>query len=310
MKALFSALIWGVFAISTSALAAGIAEKAAGVQKRSSVQKSGVQKGIAKPVRFAAKPAGLRLRSGAVLVLDQQTGIPLFAKNTDQVMPIASITKLMTAMVVLDSGLPLLESISVENADVDRIKGSRSKLKVGTVLMRAEMLKLALMASENRAASSLARNYPGGSDAFVTAMNAKAAELGMDSSRFVDATGLHPSNVSTADDLAKMVAAAHSYPLIREYTTADSFRIESEEKRRRMLSYVNSNRLIKSQQWDIGLSKTGYISEAGRCLVMQAMIADKPTIIVLLDSWGKMSRIGDANRIKRWIESDVVRVSG
>jgi D-alanyl-D-alanine endopeptidase (penicillin-binding protein 7) len=269
-----------------------------------------VEKTAAKPAQFSAKPAALRLRSGAVLVLDQQSGTPLFAKNTDQVMPIASITKLMTAMVVLDSGLPLLETVSIDNPDVDRIKGSRSKLKVGTTLMRAEMLKLALMASENRAASALARNYPGGTQAFVAAMNEKAAELGMMNSRFVDATGLNPGNVSTADDLAIMVDAAHKYPLIREYTTSDSFRIESEEKRRRALSYVNSNRLIKSQQWEIGLSKTGYISEAGRCLVMQAMIADKPTIIVLLDSWGKMSRIGDANRIKRWIETDIVRVRG
>jgi D-alanyl-D-alanine endopeptidase (penicillin-binding protein 7) len=300
MKALLSALFLCLVISGGSAVAADSVRST----------KAGVQKVLAKPARFAAKPAALRLRSGAVLVLDQESGTPLFAKNTDQVLPIASITKLMTAMVVLDSGLPLLESISVENPDVDRVKGSRSKLKVGTILMRAEMLKLALMASENRAASSLARNYPGGSEAFVAAMNAKAAELGMVNSRFVDATGLHPSNVSTADDLAKMVEAAHSYPLIREYTTSDSFRIESEEKRRRMLSYVNSNRLIKSHQWDIGLSKTGYISEAGRCLVMQAMIADKPMIIVLLDSWGKMSRIGDANRIKRWIETDVIRVSG
>ena len=304
MKALVHALLLGILAASLPAMAAGSAHKT------SKAHGARAQKSLAKPVRFAAKPAALRLRSGAVLVLDQQSGTPLFAKNTDQVMPIASITKLMTAMVVLDSGLPLLESISVESDDVDRVKGSRSKLKVGTTLMRAEMLKLALMASENRAASSLARNFPGGTDAFVVAMNAKAAELGMSQSSFVDATGLNPSNVSTADDLAKMVEAAHGYPLIREYTTSDSFRIESEEKRRRMLSYVNSNRLIKSQQWDISLSKTGYISEAGRCLVMHAMIADKPTIIVLLDSWGKMSRIGDANRIKRWIETDVVRVSG
>jgi D-alanyl-D-alanine endopeptidase (penicillin-binding protein 7) len=293
MKPLWGALVLCLATVSAPCSAAG-----------------GVEKTAAKPSQFSAKPAALRLRSGAVLVLDQQSGTPLFAKNTDQVMPIASITKLMTAMVVLDSGLPLLETVSIENPDVDRIKGSRSKLKVGTTLMRAEMLKLALMASENRAASALARNYPGGTQAFVAAMNEKAAELGMMNSRFVDATGLNPGNVSTADDLAIMVDAAHKYPLIREYTTSDSFRIESEEKRRRALSYVNSNRLIKSQQWEIGLSKTGYISEAGRCLVMLAMIADKPTIIVLLDSWGKMSRIGDANRIKRWIETDIVRVRG
>jgi D-alanyl-D-alanine endopeptidase (penicillin-binding protein 7) len=264
-----------------------------------------------KQSHFSAKPVALRLRSSAVLVLSQDSGEPLFAKNVDQIMPIASITKLMTAMVVLDSGLPLLESIDIDKSDVDRKKGSRSKLQVGTTLMRAEMLKLALMASENRAAAALARNFPGGTDAFVAAMNQKAAQLGMVNSHFEDPTGLTPDNVSTAEDLAKMVAAAHTYPLIREYTTSNSFKIESEDRRRhRLLSYVNSNRLIKSRQWDIGLSKTGYISEAGRCLVMQAMIADKPVIIVLLDSWGKLSRIADANRIKRWIEKDVLRISG
>ena len=262
-------------------------------------------------VHFAAKPAALRLRSGAVLVLAQDTGLPLFAKNVDQIMPIASITKLMTAMVVLDAGLPLLESIDIDRSDVDRRKGSRSKLKVGTSLMRAEMLKLALMASENRAAAALARNFPGGTEAFVAAMNQKALEIGMVNTHFEDPTGLTPDNVSTAEDLAKMVAAAHGYPLIREYTTSDSFKIESEDRRRhRLLSYVNSNRLVKNRQWDIGLSKTGYISEAGRCLVMQAMIADRPVIIVLLDSWGKLSRTADANRIKRWIEADLLRISG
>lgn len=265
----------------------------------------------AQPSNFSVKPARFQLRSGVALVLDQETGEPLLAKNADQVMPIASITKLMTAMVILDSGLPLLESISVDKADVDRMKGSRSKLRVGSVLMRAEMLKLALMASENRAASALGRHYPGGKDAFVAAMNDKALELGMTNTRFVDATGLHPGNVSTAADLALLVAAAHRYPLIREYTTADSFRVEPEGQRRRHpLAFVNSNRLIKSSRWEIGLSKTGYISEAGRCLVMQTIIGDKPMIIVLLDSWGKLSRIGDANRIKHWIETDVMRVRG
>ncbi len=260
---------------------------------------------------FSVKKVNLSLRSGAVLVLDQNSGMPLIAKNTDHVMPIASITKLMTAMVILDSGLPLLESIIIDNDDVDRIKGSRSKLKVGTTLMRAEMLKLALMASENRAAAALGRNYPGGTEAFVREMNRRAEELGMNDTRFADATGLTPHNVSTAADLAKLAEAAHNYPLIREYTTSNSFRLESEDQRRgRTLQFVNSNRLIKSNSWEIGLSKTGYISEAGRCLVMQAMIADKPVIIVLLDSWGKLSRIGDANRIKRWIETDVLRVAG
>lgn len=294
MKAFISTLFVCLAAASLPAWATGELHKTAAIHSH-----------------FSAKPAGLPLRSGAVLVLDQETGAPLLAKNTDQVLPIASITKLMTAMVVLDSGLPLLESISIDKADVDRMKGSRSKLSVGTTLMRAEMLKLALMASENRAAAALARNFPGGNEAFVAAMNQKAIDLDMVNSRFVDATGLTPDNVSTADDLAKMVEAAHHYPLIREYTTSDSFKIESEGKRRRhVLSFVNSNRLIKSQRWEIGLSKTGYISEAGRCLVMQAMIADKPMIIVLLDSWGKLSRIADANRIKRWIEADVLRIAG
>src|SRR5258708_3426339 len=226
----------------------------------------GIAPRAVKQSHFLVKPVALRLRSGAVLVLAQDSGEPLFAKNIDQIMTMASITKLMTAMVVLDSGLPLLESIDIDKSDVDRKKGSRSKLQIGTTLMRAEMLKLALMASENRAAAALARNFPGGTEAFVAAMNQKAAELGMVNSHFEDPTGLTPDNVSTAEDLAKMVAAAHSYPLIREYTTSDSFKIESEDRRRhRLLSYVNSNRLIKSRQWDIGLSKTGYISEAGRC---------------------------------------------
>src|SRR6185436_2999813 len=286
MKTCFSMLFVVVAAASLPTFAAGDLHKTA-----------------ARHSQYSSKPLSLGLRSGAVLVLDQETGEPLLSKNMDQVLPIASITKLMTAMVVLDSDLPLLESISIEKVDVDRMKGSRSKLAVGTTLMRAEMLKLALMASENRAAAALARNYPGGTPAFVAAMNKKGAELGRSNSRFVDATGLHPGNVSTAGDLAKLAAAAHRYPLIREYTTTDYFRIESEEKRRRhVLAFVNSNRLLKSRQWEIGLSKTGYISEAGRCLVMQAMIGDKPRIIVLLDSWGKLSRIGDANRIKRWIE--------
>jgi D-alanyl-D-alanine endopeptidase (penicillin-binding protein 7) len=294
MKAILGFLCLCVAACSIPAFAAG-----------------GTRQAVVKPARLSIKPVALRLRSSAVLVIAQDSGEPLFAKNIDQVMPIASITKLMTAMVVLDSGLPLLESIDIDKTDIDRRKGSRSKLQVGTTLMRAEMLKLALMASENRAAAALARNFPGGTDAFVAAMNEKAAQLGMVNTRFEDPTGLTPDNVSTAEDLAKMVAAAHTYPLIREYTTSDSFKIETEDRRRhRMLSYVNSNRLIKNRQWDIGLSKTGYISEAGRCLVMQAVIADRPMIIVLLDSWGKLSRIADANRIKRWIEKDVLRVAG
>ena len=245
----------------------------------------------------------LRLRSAAALVVDQQEGQLLYAKNTDAVMPIASITKLMTAMVVLDSGLPLEDLVTIEPADVDLLKGTRSRLKVGMTLTRRELMKLALMASENRAAAALARNHPGGSVAFVEAMNQKAANLGMRDTRFLDATGLNPGNVSTAQDLAIMVNAGYQYPLIREFTTSDSHRIALTQRRyARVVSFRNSNGLVRSKHWEIGLSKTGYISEAGRCLVMQATIAAKPVIIVLLDSWGKLSRIGDANRIKRWVE--------
>jgi D-alanyl-D-alanine endopeptidase (penicillin-binding protein 7) len=250
----------------------------------------------------------LGIKSGAALVIDQDSGELLFGKNEDQVLPIASITKLMTAIVILDSGVPLFESVRIEKADVDRYKGSRSNLSVGMEFMRSDLLKLALMASENRAASALARTFPGGKEVFVDAMNRKAQLLGMTNTRFVDGTGLHPGNVATAEDLAILVAAAHEYLLIREFTTADSFSVEVQNARRyRMLRFVNSNRLVRSASWEIGLSKTGYISEAGRCLVMQARIADRPLIIVLLDSWGKLTRIGDANRIKRWLESDYAR---
>jgi serine-type D-Ala-D-Ala endopeptidase (penicillin-binding protein 7) len=251
----------------------------------------------------AARQRELKLRSAAALVLELGDGQLLYAKNTDAVMPIASITKLMTAIVVLDSGLPLDEPINIEPADVDTLKGTRSRLKVGMILSRYELLKLALMASENRAAAALARSFPGGLRAFVPGMNQKARDLGMQDTRFLDATGLNPGNVSTAQDLAIMVNAGYQYPLIREFTTSDSHRIALNGQRyHRVVAFRNSNGLVRSRQWDIGLSKTGYISEAGRCLVMQATIAAKPVIIVLLDSWGKLSRVGDANRIKRWVE--------
>ncbi len=261
---------------------------------------------VADPGQGSVQKVNLGIKSGLALVIDQDSGEVLYSKNTDEVVPIASITKLMTAIVIIDSGVPLLETITVDKRDIDRYKGSRSKLKVGTKLMRAEALKLALMASENRAAAALARTYPGGPDAFVDAMNAKAFELGMLNSRFVDSTGLRPENVSTAHDLALLVAAAHTYPMIRDYTTAPSFAVEAPGRRGRttVLQFVNSNRLVRSSSWEIGLSKTGYISEAGRCLVMQSRIAGRSLIIVLLDSWGKLTRIGDANRIRRWVERE------
>ena len=242
----------------------------------------------------------LALQSFAALVLDQTSGTILFEKNPTAVLPIASITKLMTAMVVLDAKPRLDEMLAIGDEDVDIIKGTRSRLKVGSHLAREEMLRLALMSSENRAAAALSRNYPGGRDAFIAAMNRKARVLGLVDTRFQDPTGLTAANVSSPRDLAKMVDAAHQYPLIREFsTTSDGeFTIAG-----RPQQFRNTNTLVNSPTWEIGLSKTGYISEAGKCLVMQAWLNNKPTIIVLLDSAGRMTRIGDANRIKRWVES-------
>lgn len=263
------------------------------------------QERTARKVKSAMAGQGVPdLKSSAALVIDQDAGRPLFAKNIDHVVPIASITKLMTAMVVIDAGLPLTEHIVISAADKDVIKGTRSRLRIGTVLTRGELLHVALMASENRAAEALSRVFPGGTTAFVAAMNQKAVELGMWRTRFVDATGLSSDNVSTAHDLSKMVAAAYRYPLIRDFTTdtGHTVRVANGQS----MDYRNSNRLVSNREWQIGLSKTGYISEAGRCLVMQAKIAGKPVIIVLLDSWGKLTRLGDANRIKRWMETRVV----
>ncbi|WP_243642541.1 D-alanyl-D-alanine endopeptidase [Sulfurisoma sediminicola] len=242
----------------------------------------------------------LSVQSASALVLDQATGAVLYEKNAQAVLPIASITKLMTAMVALDAKPDLNEILTVSDDDVDVLKGTRSRLKVGTQLSREEMLRLALMSSENRAASALSRHYPGGRDAFVAAMNQKAQALGMGESRFEDPTGLTAANVSSARDLVKMVDAAHRYPLIREFSTTPGDQMVVAG---RTQQFNNTNSLVKSPAWEIGLSKTGYINEAGKCLVMQAWLNNKPTIIVLLDSWGKMTRIGDANRIKRWIES-------
>jgi D-alanyl-D-alanine endopeptidase (penicillin-binding protein 7) len=254
---------------------------------------------------FAARAKHLNLKSASVLVVSQDDGHALYAKNTQAVVPIASITKLMTAMVTLDAQLGLDERVTISNADIDEIKGTRSRLKVGTALARGVLLHLALMSSENRAAAALSRAYPGGTAAFVAAMNQKAIELGMWRTRFVDSTGLSSDNVSTAEDLVKMVKAAYHYQLVRDFTTNAAHAVRLVNGR--VLQYRNSNGLVKNPSWHIGLSKTGYISEAGRCLVMQAEIASRPVVIVLLDSWGKKTRMGDANRIKKWIESNSAR---
>jgi len=240
------------------------------------------------------------LRSAVALVQDAASGETLISKNQGVVLPIASITKLMTAMVILDAQLNMDQRVVISDEDYDHLKGTRSRLRPGIVLTRDELLMLALMSSENRAAASLARTYPGGMSAFVPAMNAKAVALGMHDSRFVDPTGLSSSNVSTAHDLVRLVAAAHEYPLIRQYSTRDSAIVMAAG---RPLGYRNTNRLVRSDNWDIGLSKTGYISEAGRCLVMRVRLHSREVIVVLLDSWGKLSRVGDANRIKKWLET-------
>ncbi len=248
------------------------------------------------------------LRSAYALVIDQQTGALVYAKKPDHATPIASITKLMTAMVVLDAALPLEESITVSEADVDHLKHTRSRLPIGATVSRSDLLHMALIASENRAAAALSRAYPGGREAFVAAMNKKAKSLGMTEAAFVDGTGLSSANRATAQDLARMVAAAYAYPVIREISTLGSYDILVPGRRNlRNLAYNNTNALTRNKGWDIGISKTGYINEAGHCLVMQAKISDKPLIIVLLDAQGKYSRIGDANRLRRWLEHNATQ---
>lgn len=257
---------------------------------------------IAKPIpsKPLGNPGKLAVQSGATLVVEQHSGDVFFQKNANQVMPIASITKLMTAMVVLDSSPSMDAPITITDDDVDYLRGSRSRLPVGSIISRETALLLALMSSENRAAHALARHYPGGMGAFVSAMGVKAKEIGMLDTRFEDPTGLSSNNVSTAIDLAKMVAAAHKYLLIRKLTTTAEAKVDIDGQD---LAYRNTNPLVRSPSWDVGLSKTGYINEAGKCLVMQAFLAEKPVIIVLLDSAGTMTRVGDANRIKNWMDS-------
>jgi len=240
----------------------------------------------------------LDLKSGVALVLDQDTNEVLFSKNAQAVLPIASITKLMTAVVVTEANLPLGELITITDDDVDTEKGSRSRLKVGTQLSRGDLMHLALMASENRAAHALGRTYPGGMAVFVAEMNHKARELGMRDTRYVEPTGLSSNNQSSARDLATLVKAAHDHQIIRELSTSHDYEVEVGN---RPIQFRNTNGLVKSPQWEIGLQKTGYISEAGRCLVMQARMAGRHLIMVFLDSAGKYSRIGDAERVRRWI---------
>ncbi|WP_155831816.1 serine hydrolase [Hylemonella gracilis] len=249
----------------------------------------------------------LSLRSSVAYVIDQDTQEVLFSKNEEAVLPIASLTKLMTTLLISEAELPLDEPVAITQDDVDTEKNSVSRLRVGTVLSRGELLHLALMASENRAANALGRTYPGGMDIFVTMMNAKAQLLGMQDTRFAEPTGLSSRNQSSARDLALLVAAASADPMLREFSTTRAYQVAVG---RRKMMFANTNRLVLNQRWDIGLQKTGYISEAGQCLVMQANVAGRKLIMVFLDSVGKLSRLGDAERVRRWVESNEAKQAG
>ena len=249
-----------------------------------------------------ATPDPLDLKSGVALVLDQDTDEVLFSKNSQAVLPIASLTKLMTAVIVTEAQLPLDEVLTITQDDVDTEKNSGSRLRVGTRLTRGEMLHLALMSSENRAANALGRHYPGGADAFVAAMNRKALELGMADTRYVEPSGLSSRNQSSARDLATLVKAAYDHQIIRELSTSPEHQVAVGK---RQMQFRTTNRLVLNPSWEIGLQKTGYISEAGRCLVMQAEMAGRKLIMVFLDSAGKYSRLGDAERVRKWLSENV-----
>jgi len=309
-------LLSGAQAIAASRTSA----KATKVSKNQQVQKRKISRQVAvikrkSVVRVAAIPAKpsfgqvaglhaghdvLDLKSSVALVVDQDTREVLFSKNEQAVLPIASLTKLMTGLLISEAHLPMDEIIAISQADVDTEKGSRSRLKVGTELSRGELLHLALMSSENRAAHALGRSYPGGMPVFVGLMNSKAQALGMKDTKYVEPTGLSSQNQSSARDLAMLVNIAHGDPTLRELSTSPGYQVAVGN---RTLQYNNTNRLVKNPSWDIGLQKTGYISEAGQCLVMQTKVAGRKLIMVFLDSAGKLSRLGDAERVRRWVES-------
>jgi len=257
-------------------------------------------------IGFARAEGGPKVRSAVALVQDAESGETLYEKNSETILPIASLTKLMTAIVVLERQLDLEQPVAVSREDLKSTRSSRvrGRLRPGSVLTRDDLLLLTLMASENRAAAALARTYPGGTEAFVAAMNAEAARLGLHDTRFADPTGLSADNVSSAQDLAKLVKVAHGYPRIRDYSTRSSAQVRT---RGGTVGFRNTNLLVRSDQWDIELSKTGYIRAAGRCLVMHVRMASRDLVVVLLDSWGKYTRIADARRIRKWLESSAAR---
>ena len=314
----FSAV--AVALVSTPAEAARrrvvVAEKQFSITAKRRVSRTFIVARHRGPVRLAAfiparpsfgKLAGLHtttdeldLKSSVALVIDQDTREVLLSKNDSAVLPIASITKLMTGLIVSEAKLPADEMIEITQDDVDTEKGSSSRLRVGTVLSRAELLHLALMSSENRAAHALGRTYPGGLPAFVALMNARAKALGMNDTSYVEPTGLSSRNQSSAHDLATLVNVAYDDPKLRELSTSPNHQVSIGN---RLMNFNNTNRLVKNPQWDIGLQKTGYISEAGQCLVMQVKVAGRKLIMVFLDSAGKLSRIADAERVRRWVEA-------
>jgi len=251
-------------------------------------------------VKRAANPNELKLRSNVALVYDERDDVVLYQRGANQKKPIASLTKLMTAIVLIDANLDMDEILTITRDDRDTIRYSKTKLQEGTALRRRDMLLLALAASENRAAFALARTFPGGTEKFVEAMNSKAAFLGLTYTRFADSAGLRSSNVSTAEDMLKLVRVANRYSLIREYTTTAKDLVVDEESGK-IIRFANTNRLVRNDSLDISISKTGFTSDAGNCLVMKVTIDSRPLVLVLLNSWGKLSKYGDVNRIKRWI---------
>ena len=267
-----------------------------------------IARSYAEPVRMSeGDRAGLNLtrdpldlKSSVALVLDQNNAEVLFEKNANVALPIASITKMMTGLIVVQAGQDMQQVLTITDDDVDHEKMSHSRLQVGSRMTRGNLLHIALMSSENRAAAALARNYPGGVPAFVEAMNAKARELGMHDTRYVDSSGLSSRNVASARDLARLVNAAYQEPLLREYSTDPKATVDAG---RRMMQYHNTNYLVAMPDWEIGLQKTGFINEAGRCLMMQAVVAGRAVIMVFLDSKGKQSRTADAGRVRRWLEA-------
>ena len=252
------------------------------------------------PSLYVKNSKSLKVRSLKAIVVNQKTGEVIYQKKADAKASIASLTKLMTAMVVLDSGMDLNKKITLTKADIDRVKRTTSRLPIGAKLSRYELLKAALISSDNRAAFALSRSYPSGRKGFINAMNVKAIQLGMQNSQFRDPTGLDKRNISTAKDLLKLVRAAYQYSVIRELTTTPSESIKIGNKRN-SIGFNNTNPLVRKGVWDIGLSKTGFIREAGRCLVLQTVIDGEPIIIVLLNSYGKLTRFADVKRIRTWM---------